>query len=140
MWKNALALSLKKEKRHLFVTIKNPQPHNIPTGFGGRELLVEVQYFRLGKRLEKKVVSLTTHYTRKRGRVSIPHTALKQSKNLSVPAKGKKILRLPLPPDASSVKVTLFYRLANDEIAKLLHLQEPLWHKKFYITSKKIKL
>jgi len=140
MWKNALGLKLKKKKKHLVIEISNPLPHNIPTGFGGRELLVEVSFFDIAGKATTKEISLTTHYTRKRGRASIPHTALAQSKDLSVPAKGKKILRLALPKGAASVKVTLYYRLANEEIVSMLHLAEPIWKKKFFISSAKIGL
>ena len=140
MWRNALALTLAKKKKHLIVEISNPQPHNIPTGFGGRELLVEVQFVDAAGKTAKKVISLTTHYIRKHGRTSTPHMALKQSKDLSIPAKGKKIIRLLLPPNVTAAKVTLYYRLANEEIADMLHLQEPIWRKKFFITSKKLNL
>ncbi|SFV60578.1 hypothetical protein MNB_SM-7-773 [hydrothermal vent metagenome] len=140
MWKNALQLKLLQKKSDLIIKIINPQPHNIPSGFGGREIVVVVKLTDIARVTTKKEISLTTHYTRKRGRVSTPHMALKQSKDLSIPAKGKRVIRLALPKDTKWVKVTLFYRLANKEIRDLLHLQEPIWKKKFFITSKKIKL
>ena len=140
MWKDALGLELSKKRDHLIIAISNPQPHNIPSGFGGREIIVEVKFVDMdGKTISKKI-SLTRHYTRKHGRISTPHMALKQSKDLSIPAKGKKIIRLLLPDGAASVKVTLYYRLVNEEIDKLLHLQDPIWKKKFFITSKKLSL
>ena len=140
MWKHALGLELAKEKNHLIITITNPLPHNIPTGFGGRELLVEIQYIDASGKTSKKEISLTTHYTRKHGRKSTPHMALKQSKNLAVPAKGKKIIKVALPKNIAAAKVTLYYRLANEEIADLLHLEDPIWKKKFFINSKKLSL
>ncbi len=138
MWKKALELHLSQKKQHLVIEISNPQPHNIPTGFGGRELLVDIQFIDAAGKTNKKEISLTTHYTRKHGRTSIPHLAIKQSKNLSVPAKGKKIIRLLIPENAAATKVTLYYRLANEEIRNLLHLTDPIWKKKFFINSKKL--
>ena len=140
MWKHALELDLTKKKQHLAVTITNPQPHNIPTGFGGREIIVEIQFVDAAGKVSTKEISLTTHYIRKHGHTSTPHMALKQSKDLSIPAKGKKIIRLAIPTNAAAAKVSLYYRLVNEEIAQMLHLQEPIWKKKFFITSKKITL
>lgn len=137
LWKNALQLSLKDAGDHLLITIKNPQPHNIPSGFGGREILVQIEYYHGDK--ETKTVSLTTYYKRKRGKKSIPHSALKASKNLSIPAKGSKTIKVTKPQNISKVKVTLYYKLVNDEIHLLLKLKEDIWQKKFFITSKEIK-
>ncbi len=140
MLKNALKLSLKKSKSSVLITIKNPQPHNIPSGFGGRELLVEIKYYKGTKRVDTKTVALTTTYKRKRGRVGIPHLALSQSEDLSIPAKGQKVLKVKYPKDVTSLKVTIYYRLVNSEIKTLLDLKEPIWSKKFFIASKSIKL
>jgi hypothetical protein len=37
MWVDALKLKLAQKGEKLFITIENPQPHNIPSGFGSRE-------------------------------------------------------------------------------------------------------
>lgn len=141
MWKGALQLSVKEQSNSLFVTIKNPHPHNIPSGFGGRELIVDVVYKDVtGKEIGRKSISLTTHYTRKRGKPSIPHTAIKQTINMSIPAEGQKTLKIKKVKGAVSVEVSLSYRLVNDEIRKLLDLKDPIWSKKFFIakTTKKL--
>jgi hypothetical protein len=140
LWKKALALQLQKKKDAINIIIKNPQPHNIPSGFGGREILVEVVFFNGTKVVKKEEISLTTHYKRKHHRKSSPHLAIQASKDMSIPAKGSKHLQLPLPTDANVVKVTLFYRLVNKEIHDTLKLQDPIWEKKFFITSKRLNL
>ncbi len=86
------------------------------------------------------MISLTTHYKRKRGRPSTPHLALKASKDLSIPAKGSKTIKVKTNKNATMAKATLYYRLVNSEIRDLLKLKEKIWAKKFYITSKNIKL
>lgn len=134
MWDGALRLSLEKKGKNILVTIKNPQPHNIPSGFGGRELLVEVIFKDAsGQVLEEKTISLTTTYTRKKDKPSTPHTAKEQSKDLSIPAKGSKRLKVARTKGAKSVEVKLSYRLVNDEIRDLLELEEPIWSEKFLI-------
>ncbi len=138
LWKNALKLSLKEKGNNLLITIENPQPHNIPSGFGGRELLVQVDYYN-GIKTDTKIISLTTHYKRRRGKKSVPHLAIKTSGNFSIPAKGSKTIKVQKPQNISKIKVTLYYRLVNDEINSLLDLKEEIWQKKFFITSKEIK-
>jgi len=141
MLKNALSLTLKKKKSALYITLKNSLPHNVPTGFGARELLVNISFMDAnGKLLATKKISLTRYYTRRHNKASTPHMAKKQTKDTSIPAKSKKVLKVPLIQEATNVRVEVFYRLVNDEVRSLLKLKDKLWEKKFLITSKEMKL
>lgn len=141
MWKEALKLSLSIKNRKILVEITNPQPHNIPSGFGGRELVLDFIYKdKTGLVIEKKSISLTNTYKRKRGKASTPHMARKQSKNMSIPARGKKVLQTDKATGAKFVEVSLSYRLVNDEIRGLLELKDPIWNKKFPITKASLKI
>jgi len=140
LWKNALDLELKKQKNNLLITIKNPQPHNIPSGFGSRELLLEVVYKKGIMTVSQKTISLTRHYIRKHKKVGIAHLAVKQSKDMSIKAHGKATIRLPLVEGADSVEVALYYRLVNDEVRTLLDLKEQIWSQKNLIAKSSLDL
>ncbi|UCN00688.1 cytochrome c family protein [Sulfurimonas sp. SWIR-19] len=140
LWKDALRLELKKQKNRLLIKIKNPQPHNIPSGFGSREILVEVVYKKANATVGQKTISLTRHYIRKHKKVGIAHLARKQSKDTSIKAHGEKTIRLPMVTGAESVEVTLYYRLVNDEVRSLLDLKEPIWSKKNFIAKSSLRL
>lgn len=140
LWVNALALKLTQKKGNLLINIKNPQPHNIPSGFGSREIIVSVLFKNGSKIIERKEISLTRHYTRKRGKATIPHLAKKQSKDMSIPAKGKKVLKVATVKGSTSVEVELNYRLVNDEVRELLKLEGSNWSKKHYITKSTLHL
>jgi len=140
MWKDALKLKLATKGKNLIIAIYNPQPHNLPSGFGAREIIVNVAYMNGSKVLKEDNISLTRHYTRKRNRVTIPHLAKKQSKDMSIPAKGKKVLKVKKVDGANKVKVTLYYRLVNDDVRNLLKLRDEIWSKKYFITSKTLQL
>lgn len=140
MWKDALSLDLSQKGNDIIIEILNPQPHNIPSGFGSREIVVSVIYSNATKELENKKISLTTHYTRRGGQPTIAHLAEKSSKDMSIPAEGKKILKVSNVKGATKVKVKLCYRLVNDEVRTLLDLREDIWSKKNLITSKELKL
>lgn len=140
MWKDVLSLSLKQVKKNLLLEIENPQPHNIPSGFGSRELILELNYKYKTKVVHTQTVSLTNHYLSKRNKVTIPHLAVSSSKDMSIKAKGKKTLQTDLYEGADSVDVDLYYRLVNSEVRNLLKLKEAIWSQKTLITSKSLRL
>jgi len=135
MWVNALSVKLSQKGKSIFVKILNPQPHNIPSGFGSREILVHLTYKNGQKIIKEKNISLSNYYKRKRSKATIAHLAQKSSKDMSIPAKGEKILKVTKPEGATSVEVELSYILVNAEVRAILDLQESRWEKKHYITK-----
>ena len=138
MWRDALSLRLKDKKDTLYIYVNNPQPHNIPSGFGSREIIVSITYKKGDKVLETKNISLTRKYTRKRKRATIPHLAKKQSKDMSIPAGGSKVLKVKNIDGATSAEVELSYVLVNEEVRGILKLKGEQWSKKHFITKKSI--
>jgi len=140
MWKNALSLKLTQKSKYINVEIKNPQPHNIPSGFGARELIVEISFLNGITTIETKDIYLTNKFTRRKGKVTIPHAAEKMSKDMSIPALSKRVIKVLTVSGAKSVKVKLYYRLVNAQVHKILDLKDAIWSKKTLIASEKIKL
>lgn len=138
--RGALSLDIKQKGENVVVSIINPQPHNIPSGFGSRELILEIIYKRDLIAINKKVISLTTYYKRKRGKKTIPHLAVEASVNESIPAHGKKVIKLKKIAGATSIEVGLYYRLVNDEVRSILNLKDSIWAKKRFIASDAINL
>ena len=135
LWKGALKLDVHQKGNDLIVTLVNENPHNIPSGFGSRELIIDVEYMNGAKVIKKQSMSLTRHYTSKRGKPTIPHLAVEMSEDLSVPAKGKRTVKFPMAEGAGTASVALSYRLVNEEVHDLLKLKEPIWSKKFAIDN-----
>lgn len=140
MWKDALDLDLTQENSNVIIAISNPQPHNIPSGFGSRELIIELSYKNGVNIINTKNISLSRSYTSKRDKATIPHLATESSKDDSIPAKGKKVIKVPNEKGATSVEVKIYYRLVNDEVRSILELKDALWSRKSLITSKAIEL
>ena len=140
MWRNVLSLKLTQKNKNINIEIKNPQPHNIPSGFASRELIIEVSFLNGIDIIKTKNISLTNKFTRRKGKPTIPHAAEKMSKDMSIPAYGKKVLKVPIVDGSKSVKVKLYYRLVNAEVHKILNLKDAIWSKKTLITSKNIRL
>jgi len=138
--KGALSLNIEQDKNKILIALHNPQPHNVPSGFGSRELIVDISYKKDDKEIKSKSISLTRHYTRRKGKATIPHLAEKVSKDMSVPALGKRVLKVQNLEDATSVDVKVYYRLVNDEVRSILKLKEAIWSKKYFVASKSLVL
>jgi hypothetical protein len=133
LWEGALSLTVLKKEGKLFITMTNGNPHNIPTGFGARELILDVEYKLGSKTIKQEQISLTQHYTDKRGNITIPHLGVQSTKDISVSAYGSKTVALTPPENAGSASVVLSYRLVNDEVRNLLDLEDEIWSKKMLI-------
>jgi nitrate/TMAO reductase-like tetraheme cytochrome c subunit len=140
MIKDSLELSTWQKGDDIVIMLKNPQPHNIPSGMGARELLIELEYKNGSRIIKKEVVSLTTHYKDRKKRPTIPHLAKTMSKDMSIPAKGKKVIKVKREKAARSVKIAVYYRLVNDEVRELLDLKDEIWSKKMPIASQRLRL
>jgi len=139
MIKGSLNLSLMKEGEKLKVILKNSNPHNIPSGYGGREVLIDVEYYAM-KKLLTTSLSLTTDFINKRGKISVPHLSVEKTKDMSIPAMGSKTFLVNIPKGATRVNVTVWYKLVNDKLVKLLDLKEENWSKKNLIVKQKLTL
>jgi hypothetical protein len=77
---------------------------------------------------------------RKKSKKTIPHLAIKQTENMSIPAKGERKVKVKIEKGATFVEVTLYYRLVNKEVHSILKLQDSLWSKKYFIVSERLGL
>lgn len=139
LWKDALNLKLNSDKNNLLITLENQNPHNIPSGFGARELLIEITYQTDTKMLNTQTVSLTQEYISKRNKTTIPHLAVKISKPNSIPAYASKTLKTPWPKKATTAVVSVYYILVNTQVRTLLDLKDEIWSKKMFISRAKVK-
>lgn len=140
MWKDALSVNATQKGEKLIIKLSNKNPHNIPTGFGAREIVVEISYWNDGQLLEEQELSLTQHYTDKRGKITIPHLAVKVTENFSIPANGYKKFLVKIPKSATNAVVKVSYRLVNEEVRTLLKLKGKEWGKKSFIAKSNITL
>ncbi|MCJ7765906.1 MAG: cytochrome c family protein [Thiovulaceae bacterium] len=139
MWKDALSLIGKKEGSKLTLTLVNDNPHNIPTGFGARELLIDIVYQSGSAPVDQKQISLTQNYIDKRGHDTIPHLAVKTTVDLSIGANSERSFSVDIPKGADNAVVTVSYRLVNGKVRTLLELKEKQWEEKKFITKANIR-
>ncbi len=140
MWKNALKVDTRKSAKNLEVLLTNPQPHALPSGFGAREIIIEIDYLKSSKTIKSEKLSLSTKYLNKRGKPTIPHLAAKTLKPFSIAAGETKSYSFAIANGADEAKVSVYYRLVNDEVRDMLALKQSIWSKKFEIKIIKAKL
>ncbi len=135
MVKNSLKMKLKKNGNILEVKLINDIPHNVPSGMGGREILIVVSY-NGGK---KDKLSLTSHFVNKRDKISIPTCADKIVDDNSIPATSSKTFEFNIPDGSRHAEVHVYFKLVNDEIIETLNLKDRIWSKKMLIVAKRLK-
>lgn len=140
MWQNALKVDARKSGDKVTVTLTNPLPHPLPSGFGSREILIEAEYMNGSKLVKNESLSLTSRFINKRGKPTIPHLSAKTTENIAIPAQGSKSFSLPLAKGADQAVIIVSYRLVNDEIREMLDLKEAIWSKKMVIKKVNLKL
>lgn len=140
MWKDALSVTATRTPQRLDVILNNPQPHALPSGFGSREILVEVVYLKNGKTVSAESRSLTSRFLSKRGKPTIAHLAVTTAEHDFVSAYGTKTLSFGLKAGADQALIRVSYRLVNDEVRQLLDLKNPIWSKKMAIKKVSVRL
>lgn len=132
--KDALDVSTKIENNKLYVTLYNPNPHAVPTGFGGREIVVDVKF----SNGYSKTKTLTGRYKNKKGRGTIPHLAVTQDLSEHIQANDSKTVVFEPFEETTPEEVTVSFRLVTEEIAVMLELTQPQWTQKRLIKTLKI--
>jgi len=140
LWADALGIEAKRSGDGFSVTLTNENPHAIPTGFGARELILEVTYRSGSNVIGTKSISMTQHYKDKRGNPTIPHLAKEMTPNPAVPARGSRTLSVPMLKGTGQVTFELYYRLVNDEVRELLDLKGAQWGEKKFISRTTVRL
>ncbi len=136
MLKGSLGLEISVVNETLLVIIKNDLPHNVPSGMGARELVLEIIEDN-----KKRLVLLSSTYFNKRDKLSIPLCV----KNIKDPvsyikAKSTKKMSFKIAKGVYKVSVNLYYKLVNDQVNKVLKLEDKKWNKLNLIASQKVRI
>ena len=135
--RQALDISLKATSAQIKVRIDNPNPHNIPTGFGGREIIVRAVFDYGHGQKEQAEKHFTSEYYGKKDRPTVPFLAKKQ-KTFSIPAYGHMNVTFKRPKGVKEVTVTLSFRLVNDTLVTMLKLKDKLWSQEEIIQQRSL--
>lgn len=138
--KSAFDMSLKQEDKALTVTLKNKTPHKVPTGYGGRALIVEVVYHRGDNVVDRLSKVLDVTFADQHGKKTIPYLAKSIKDDLRLKPNEIRTLRFDLLGDSDKAIVTVWYQLVNDDLKNMLEITDPIFSKKYEISQQTIKL
>jgi len=138
--KNAFDLNVTQNGSYLLVTLHNKTPHKVPTGYGGRLLRVEVNYFKDKEKTETIHRDLGVKYLDENGEVTIPYLAKSIAKDTRLKAEESRKIPFIIPNTTTDLEVVVWYQLVNDDIKKLLDINDPIFTKTYKISSKNIKI
>jgi len=123
------------------VSLQNKTPHKLPTGYGGREVIVLVKYFNNDDQLlGASVYTLETKYVDSQNRLTIPHMATKVLSDTRLAPYAQRNLKFNVPRGATYVKYSLSYRLINKDLAKELNITDKFFLKDYTFFEQRIHL
>ncbi|WP_331774289.1 multiheme c-type cytochrome [Sulfurospirillum sp. 1612] len=138
--KSALKLQTSKHNDTLLLDLENITPHKLPTGFTGREIVIEVSYYQNSKRLKTLIKRINTLYVDKHGAETLAYIATKMASDTRLNPYEKRTYKLKIPTGATQAKVAIWYRLVKKSLVPLLHIKDPIFVKKYPIIDTDIAL
>ena len=121
------------------ISIHNKTPHSVPTGYGLREIIINVEFFdNDNKLIEKSQETIGTIWKDKRGNVTIPHLAQAMIKDTRVQAKSTKEFGFNIPNNTRSVSYKLTYKLISPYMAKEIGVTDEFFLKDYVLLERKI--
>jgi len=134
-------IKAKTEGNTFVLTLKNRTPHNIPTGYGLREILLKVTF------LDKDDHVLKTHLYRlgatwkdAKGELTIPHLATTKSRDTRLKGLSTVAYKFPIAKGAVYAKYSFSYRLVSEGLAKAMGVTDPFFLKEYKFLEQRIHL
>jgi hypothetical protein len=123
----------------LDVTIKNNSPHKIPTGFGLREIVIDVQFLDpdnqvIGTRVKK----ISAIWKDEESKVTLPYLATSLAEDNRIEAMSSKTWHFMIPKGAKYAKYSIYYKLVGDKMAKEMGVSDKFFLKKYIFTEGRV--
>ncbi|WP_309496713.1 multiheme c-type cytochrome [Sulfurovum sp.] len=121
--------------------VTNNTPHNIPTGYGLREIILKVSYFdKKDKNLGNERVVLGVKWRDKNGKYTIPHMATMKVEDTRLEGKSSKEYSFNIPKGANYAKYTFSYRLIDEHMAKKIGVTDEFFLKEYTFSEQRVHL
>jgi len=138
--KSSLKISSAIDNGILSLNITNITPHNVPTGFSGRSIVVEILFKKGKKTLKRYKKEITMKYIDENNNETLSYDAnILVYDNRFKPDETKQF-NFAVVPDADNVIVNIYYRLVKKSLIKTLDIKDPLFLKKYPIYYRDISL
>jgi len=134
--KKYLETDARIENGKLVVTVRNKTPHKVPTGYGLRRVEIQARFYGEGDRKlgEAKKV-FTADWKNGEGEDTVPHLAVKKTKDTRIPAYGEVTESFTIPQGTRLVNYRLIYKQVGNEMAKKLGVTDPFFTKEYVLKN-----
>lgn len=126
---------------NFIISLTNKAPHNVPTGYGLREIVIQVKFFdsndKMIEQFEQKIGAM---WKDKRGNITIPHLAKSIARDTRLRAKSTKEYQFKTPDSAKSVKYSLYYKLINSYMAKEIGVTDEFFLKDYILIERRVRI
>ena len=123
------------------LTLQNKTPHAIPTGYGLREIILNVAYFdKTDKKVGEERKVLAAKWLDVKGEETIPHLANSKSQDTRLPANTTQEYLFKIPQGAMYAKYTFSYRLISEKMAQTIGVTDPFFLKEYLFLERRIHL
>ncbi|MRI58793.1 MAG: hypothetical protein C6H99_04725 [Epsilonproteobacteria bacterium] len=136
----ALNIDVKEKNHKLIVTLQNRTPHRVPTGFAGREVVVEISFWKDKNLMQSVTKSLTTKYLDEKGRVTVPYLGIEKAEDNRIMPNEKRAYEVQIPQGVDSASIAVYYRLVNKDLQKLLKIDNEIFARNYEIVKVDIDL
>jgi len=132
----AFDFEIKKKNGKILLSLINRTPHNVPTGFAGRVMVIEISFDKKLKYSRK----IFCEYEDKKGRLTIPYLGVRKRKDNRFKPFEKRNYSFNIPKSAKEAEIFVYYKLIDERLRKLLKLNNNVFSKKYKVARFKIKL
>lgn len=123
----------------LNITLKNNSPHSIPTGFGLREIVIDVEFLDINdKVLGQQQQKLTAIWNDESGKETVPYLATVLEKDTRLAAKSSKVYDFKIPKGAKYGKYSIYYNMVGEKMAKEMKVSDQFFLKKYIFTESRV--
>ena len=120
-------------------TFKNNSPHKIPTGYGLREIVIQVKFLDPNeKEVSTRRYTLSAIWKDKRGEVTVPYLATELASDTRLDGKSSKTYSFDIPKGAKYAKYVIYYNLVNEKMAKAMGVSDPFFLRKYIFTESRV--
>ncbi len=124
---------------NLDITLKNNSPHSIPTGYGLREIVIEVQFLDANEKvLGKEQQKLSSTWKDKEGKETVPYLATALASDTRVAPKSSKTYSFAIPKGSKYGKYSIYYNLVSEKFAKEMSITDSFFLKKYIFTESRV--
>ena len=123
------------------INIKNNTPHHIPTGYGLREIILQVIYYDKNDKVVGKGKSvLGAKWKDKKGQETIPHLAIGKLEDTRLAGKSSKDYTFSIPENAKYAKYKFSYRLISEKMAEEIGVTDKFFLKEYVFSEQRVHL